>query len=89
MTHSSQSRRFTAVDECPRCKLVAVHRIRKPNPEPPKVVIPASEQGREVLTVWGGQAVQVIEAADVYDRPDERGYEVMRVCECGREWGCT
>lgn len=76
--------------ECPYCGRVGLHYMRPPNPEPPVIVIPAEEQEDIVARTFDGRIAVYTIPANVYDRDDERGFEVVRVCvfdECGRTWG--
>ena len=78
---------FTAGAVCPHCGYCDVHLMRVPNPEPPRLI--SAGKDREEIIVWAGQSVQVIDTPpDLYDRWDERPFEVVRTCtSCGYEWG--
>lgn len=84
--------KFTACALCrnPDCLSVDVHDIRLPNPEPPRVILAADAQD-EILEMSANGAISVhYIPVDRYDRWDERGFEVVRICnECGYEWGQT
>ncbi len=70
---------FTAVAVCPRCNLVAIHRMRPPRPRPADYepgVIKRLPNGDQLVT-WG----RVDHYATV-----EAG-TVVRQCQCGHEWG--
>lgn len=77
---------FTAVAECPRCRLLEVHRMRNPKPAPSDAELAAWEQDRDTVTIqsFGGSVLTI----DNPPRPrDESQFEVIRVCQCGHEWG--
>ena len=85
---SPASDEFVAYCVCPRCASGDVHPIREANPDPPRLVR-ASNGETEDLVVWSGERVQqVLIQPDLYDRWDERPYEVVRTCSsCDYEWG--
>ena len=70
--------RFEAWCECPSCGRLDCHLIREASDYEPQVV-----SSFEVAT-WGELKPRRI---DLFDRTDERGFEVVRMCKCGREWG--
>lgn len=72
--------RFEAWCMCPRCERVACHLIRQPNRNAPRIV-----DSFEIHTFGD----PVPEQRVIYDRPDERGYNIIRMCECGKTWGQT
>lgn len=78
---------FTAVTDCPRCTHLAIHPMRSPNPDPPRV----PHNGTSEITTFrkfGGEAVLSITEPDHGVRWDERGFDVIRICvDCGWEWG--
>jgi hypothetical protein len=89
---------FEAWAECPKCEAFAVHAIRAPKTFPPSRGEIASwearfeaEERRQVRSVaWygGGTPVRVVKVK--FDEPypfDETPFDVIRVCECGHEWG--
>jgi len=75
--------RFTAWAMCPRCRAVAVHYMRPPNPQPE-----LHESATDMIDVhsFGGGIVR----SYVHGGNDETGFEVVRQCQrCGYEWGQT
>lgn len=79
---------FTTGAICPHCGTCDIHLIREPNPAVPYLVR-ASDGEREQIVLFGGRAVrEYVARPDLYDRWDERGFEVVRTCtSCGWEWG--
>lgn len=76
--------------ECPYCGRVGLHYMRPPNPDPPVVTVTAEEQDEIIQSTFDGRIAVRYIPVDKYDRDDERGFEVVRVCvfeECGRTWG--
>ncbi|WP_306365455.1 hypothetical protein [Nocardia sp. CC227C] len=80
--------RFTAASACPACKTVAVHALRTPRDDYADRLA-AWENDVEVqedaVWAWGGEVVRriVTPPAPV----DETQFEVIRICQCGHEWG--
>ncbi len=74
--------RFTAWCTCPRCDLFDCHRLREPNPAP----------ALETIKAWT-KVVRLFELIAPSASPpmpmDESIYEVIRICNCGNEWGQT
>lgn len=70
--------RFEAWCHCPSCGRLDCHLIREPSDYEPQLV------ASFVVELWG-----VLEPVrrDVFDAVDERRFEVVRMCKCGREWG--
>lgn len=64
---------------CPRCGKHDLHTLDVPSDYEPKVV------DQETIQTWGGQAFTV--TRNEFDRVDERGWAVARVCRCGKRWG--
>lgn len=80
----STCERFTAYCPCPRCGLVACHRLREPKPAPAGPVEPP----HEVVAVYPWGIVRPVRTRHVRaGAVDESRFEVIRICECGHEWG--
>lgn len=80
--------KFTACALCRKCMSVDVHDIRLPNPDPPKLIYEASSEYVTVSMASGESMTFRQDTEDLYDRWDERAYEIVRICvECGYEWG--
>ena len=79
---------FVVYCVCPRCATGDVHNLRESNPDPPRLVR-ASDGETEQIVNWSGERIrQVFIQPDLYDRWDERPYDVVRTCNsCGYEWG--
>lgn len=78
---------FTAGAMCPHCHVCDVHPMRVPNPAAPRIVRLSSGIR---LEMFGGGAVREWVDPDVYDRWDERPFDVVRTCNgCGYEFGQT
>ena len=72
---------------CPHCHVCDVHPMRVPNPAAPRIVRPSSGIR---LEMFGGGAVREWVDPDIYDRWDERPFDVIRTCtSCGYEFGQT
>ena len=70
--------RFEATCACPRCRLVATHTLRAPNPNNDGSPIRITRDDGETteIRMWGTT------------RLDERQYEAIRTCGgCGNTWG--
>ena len=63
--------RFEAWTQCPSCDRIAVHRMREPVTKTPAK---QWESARQL-----GTALAQIQT--------EAGYDTIRICECGQEWG--
>lgn len=73
--------RFEAWTQCPNCERIAVHAMRKPKPKPvrgPIRVIEREDGSRD--EIWAFSRMTTA-------GPDESGYDTIRTCECGQEWG--
>lgn len=78
---------FTAGAMCPHCHACDVHPMRVPNPAAPRLVQPSDGTVHQVLRFGGGVVREWVDP-DIYDRWDERPYDVIRTCtSCGYEWG--
>lgn len=78
---------FVARCMCANCRKVDVHFMRAPNPDPPKISYHGTGEVTEIRDASGRVAARHVDG-DVYDRWDERPYEVVRVCRnCGFTWG--
>lgn len=78
---------FTAGARCPACGLIGFHHLRAPNPTPPRLTHRGTGEVTEVRNAAGDVIVHDIDR-DVYDRWDERDYNVVRMCDgCNHEWG--
>lgn len=74
---------------CPRCRVSDLHHMRAPNPEPPRIVYHGTGDVTHMRDA-AGRVVATHVDGDAYDRPDERQYDVVRVCRsCGHAWGQT
>lgn len=82
------SQRFTAWARCPSCERIDCHQIRPPRPAPSAADLAAWRRKRRVCEVQQWGATRPVRT--IYDPPrpvDESPFEVIRICECGREWG--
>lgn len=79
---------FTAIEHCPYCKYIAVHDLRPPNLEPPKVILRGEDQEAVTAMSFNGLVSVVYIPEDLYDHEDERDFEVVKICvDCSQEWG--
>lgn len=81
--HDRDGGKFSAASTCPACGETAVHQLRTVNPKPPILVDSDTYEFR----TFSGTIVHR-EELNYYDRWDERGFSVVRVCQhCTWEWG--
>jgi hypothetical protein len=77
------SEAFTAYCACPRCESFACHPMRNPKPKPSAEVMAHWEANHVEIHRWG--------VGKIGTRPpmpiDESGFDVIRQCKCGFEWG--
>ena len=78
---------FTAYVACPRCESFECHLMRNPKPKPSAEVMAHWERTHSTVNVtrWGGDIVRSY--PDPPPPVDESGFEVVRQCKCGFEWG--
>lgn len=79
---------FTAWVSCPTCGRHECHAIRSPRPAPTPAELAEWERTHdtEVVYVWGRR--EPVATRHTPPRPvDESGFEVVRICRCGHEWG--
>lgn len=75
--------KFQVFSECPECKVYGLHYLRNVNYEAPTLV----DREHIVAKTMNG-LIAVEETVEIYDRWDERGFSVVRIChQCKWEWG--
>ncbi len=80
--------RFTAVVKCPSCGHTDCHRMRDPRPAPTAADLSRWEHEHLTHEIQRWGAKEFVALIDDPPRPaDESGYEVIRICRCGHEWG--
>ena len=78
---------FTAYVACPSCGLYACHQIRTPKPTPTAAELREWEHTVERMEACDFQGRVTILYEDPPRPVDESVFEVVRICECGHEWG--
>jgi hypothetical protein len=74
---------FAAYVACPQCGRYECHKMREPRPAPTEAELAEWRERAVEIAVWGGGTVRTVPPRP----PDESGYEVIRMCDCGYEWG--
>ncbi|KXF56161.1 hypothetical protein AXA44_02705 [Rhodococcus sp. SC4] len=85
---------FTAWAMCPQCDRIACHSIRRPKIPTAAEVAAWREQCDDIvhettsIQSWGGGGPVRSVTTNLPPEPvDESDYEVIRICNCGHEWG--
>ena len=90
---------FTAITDCPRCGLIAVHWLDQPRRATEQqwadyrqamADYDPSDTDETVIMNWSGQVVRRVATNPAPTPPRDEIFTVARICrDCGHRWECN